>query len=198
MSTARDTNLQVFIDHVSQAISAHAPAIAQRAASRVFERLGASAGTAAAITPNQLPVNRLIAAAWSEMEAGPSPLPEIASAFMAFEPHLNWQRRRSATPEDGAFGNNHANAMLIGPGGIEQREDVWVGVTLMAPESRYVDHDHPPEEVYMAFTDGEWWNAGMPWTRPGPGGFIYNPPGIRHAMRSGTGPMLSVWLLPID
>lgn len=197
MSTERDTNLQVFVGHVRHSIMAHAPEIAQRAASRVFERLDGRVGTQIAATPNRLPVNRHVEAAYSEMEAGPSPLPEIASAFMAFEPHLNWQRRRTARPEDGAFWDNHANAMLIGPGGIEQREDVWVGVTLMAPQSRYVDHDHPPEEVYMAFTDGEWWNAGMPWTRPGPGGFIYNPPGIRHAMRSGDTPMLAVWLLPI-
>jgi quercetin dioxygenase-like cupin family protein len=198
MTTARDTNLQVFIDHVRHTVMAHAPEAAQRAASRVFERLDADVGTAVALTPNRLPVNRHIEAAYSSMEAGPSPLPEIASALMALEPHLDWQRRRSARPEDGAFWDNHANAMLVGPGGVEQREDVWIGVTLMAPESRYVDHDHPPEEVYMAFTDGEWWNAAMPWTRPGPGGFIYNPPGIRHAMRSGATPMLSVWLLPVD
>jgi quercetin dioxygenase-like cupin family protein len=143
-------------------------------------------------------VNRHIEAVYAEMEAGPSPLPEIASAFMALEPHLDWQRRRTARPSDGDFWDNHGNAMLIGPGGIEQRDDVWVGVTLMSADARYADHSHPPEEVYMAFTDGEWWNAGMEWTRPGPGGFIYNPPGILHAMRSGPKPMFSVWLLPVD
>ncbi len=197
MSNQRDANLQLFLDHVRNAIAAGAPPIAQRAAGRVFERLDRETGREMAHAPNQLPVNRHIAAVYSGMKAGPAPLPEIASAFMKLEPHLDWQRRRSARPEDGEFWDNHANATLVGPGGVEPREDVWVGVTLMAPQSRYVDHDHPPEEVYMAFTDGEWWNADMPWTRPGPCGFIYNPPGIRHAMRSGETPMLSVWLLPI-
>jgi hypothetical protein len=59
-----------------------------------------------------------------------------------------------------------------------------------------VDHDHPPEEVYLSLAPGEWWNAGMDWTDPGARGVIYNPPGIRHAMRSGAGPFLALWLLP--
>lgn len=50
---------------------------------------------------------------------------------------------------------------ILGPGGIEERDDVWVGATLMAPLVTYVDHDHPPEEVYLALTPGEWWNAAM-------------------------------------
>jgi hypothetical protein len=38
----------------------------------------------------------------------------------------------------------------------------------------------------------------MDWTEPGPGGIIYNPPGILHAMRSHAQPMLALWFLPID
>lgn len=197
MNTSRDTNLQLFLDHVRHAIAAGASAEARRAANLVFERLDARTGAEVALTPNQLPVNRHLGAVYSGMEAGASPLPEIASAFMALEPHLDWQRRHSAKPTDADFWDHHANATLIGPAGIEQRDDVWVGVTLMAPNARYVDHDHPPEEVYMAFTDGEWWNADMSWMRPGPGGFVYNRPGVSHAMKAGPSPMLAVWLLPI-
>ena len=67
----------------------------------------------------------------------------------------------------------------------------------MAPGVRYVDHDHAPEEVYLALSPGEWWNAAMDWTDPGPAGCIYNPPGIFHAMRSGDGPLLALWYLPL-
>jgi hypothetical protein len=28
-------------------------------------------------------------------------------------------------------------------------------------------------------------------------GAVYNPPGIRHAMRSGKGPFLALWFLPV-
>ena len=96
------------------------------------------------------------------------------------------------------FVSGHANATLVGPGGIEQRDDVLVGVTVMAPGIVYPDHSHPPEEVYLALSPGEWWNAAMPWTEPGTGGVIYNPRGILHAMRSRERPLLALWFLPID
>ncbi len=87
--------------------------------------------------------------------------------------------------------------MILGPGGLEDRADLWVGATVMAPGLRYADHDHPPEEVYLALTPGQLWNAAMDWTDPGPRGAVYNPPGIAHAMRSGAGPLLALWYLPL-
>ena len=132
------------------------------------------------------------------MAAEASPLPELAAAFSALEGRLTWQRRKGADPADEAFFHGHANAMLIGPGGLEQRDDVWVGCTLMAPGVIYPGHSHPPEEVYLALTDGQWWNAEMDWTEPGPGGTIYNPPGILHAMRAGPSAFLALWFLPVD
>jgi hypothetical protein len=146
----------------------------------------------------RLPVCSHLEAIYSAMELDGAHLPATAGAFAAIEPHLLWTRRKGARPDGSNFYDGHANAMLVGPGGIEQRDDVWVGVTVMAPHVQYIDHSHPPEEIYLAFTPGEWWNAAMDWTEPGPGGLIYNPPGILHAMRSGGMPMLAMWLLPVD
>lgn len=113
------------------------------------------------------------------------------------EPWLVWTRRANADPDLQGFYDGHANAMIVGPGGLELRDDVWIGVTLMAPGVTYVEHEHPPEEVYLALTPGEWWNADMPWIEPGIGGIVYNPPGIRHTMRSNSEPLLAIWCLPI-
>ncbi len=107
---------------------------------------------------------------------------------------MRWAPRSAS---EGAFREGHANAVILGPGGLEVRDDLWVGATVMAPGLRYVDHDHAPEEVYLSLTPGEWWNTQMDWTDPGPSGFIYNPPGIAHAMRSGRGPFLALWYLPL-
>lgn len=195
----RDSNLQQLLD-ISQRIiagSGHAPAA--RAGARVFERLSARQGTRGPATAERLPVcNDAIAAALAGLALRGAPLAEIASAFGTLEGGLNWYRRKSATPADEPFYSSHANAMLIGPGGIEERDDVQVGVTVMAPGIVYPDHDHPPEEVYIALSPGAWWNADMAWTEPGPGGIIYNPPGILHAMRSGSDPFLALWFLPVD
>lgn len=194
---SRDGNLQVILDRADRAIRRHNNPAAQRASHLVFERLAREVGDTVSRTGERIPVCRYVEAACAGMAAADSPLPEIANAFTTLEPRLNWGRRKGASPQNQQFYDGHANAMLIGPGGIEQREDVMVGVSLMAPNTLYPDHNHPPEEVYLAFTDGEWWNADMAWTRPGPGGIIYNPPGILHAMRSGDRPFLALWLLPL-
>ena len=141
--------------------------------------------------PQALPVCDWIAPALS-LNATP-----LARAFGSLVPDLHWQRRQSARPEDAAFWNGHANAMILGPGGLESRSDLWIGATVMAPGVVYDIHTHPPAEIYLPLSPGEWWNADMPWTDPGVDGFIFNPPGIQHAMRAGTTPFLALWFLPI-
>ena len=120
----------------------------------------------------------------------------LGAAFLRLAPRLRWRRRANATP-DQAYYPAHANAMVLGPGGLEAREDLWLGATVMAPGTLYPNHNHPPAEVYLPLTAGEWWNEGMDWTDPGLDGFIYNPPGITHAMRAGESAFLALWFLPL-
>jgi mannose-6-phosphate isomerase-like protein (cupin superfamily) len=80
---------------------------------------------------------------------------------------------------------------------LESREDVWVGVSLMAPNTSYPVHHHPPEEVYLVLSEGEWWNDADGWFKPGFGRTVYHRPDQRHAMRSGGEPLLALWALPI-
>ena len=89
----------------------------------------------------------------------------------------------------------HANAIVICRGGLEERNDVSVGISLIAPDIRYPEHHHPPEEVYLVLSQGHWQKSGGAWFEPGIGGLVHNPPGIRHAMRSGTTPLLATWCL---
>ena len=66
----------------------------------------------------------------------------------------------------------------------------------MAPGIRYPDHRHPPEEVYVVLSDGEWMQGEGNWFKPGIGGIVYNSPSILHAMRApASEPLLAVWLL---
>ncbi len=69
---------------------------------------------------------------------------------------------------------SHANTMLVGPGGLEPREDLWIGATLMAPNTDYPVHHHPPEEIYLVLSAGDWWRDGTGWFTPGVGGTLYN------------------------
>lgn len=197
--TLRDTNLQQVLDLSQDIILSGGNARAAAAARRVFDRLSGRVGATGAVAAGRLAAcQHTIEAALAGLSARPSPLPELASAFASVEARLRWERRRTAAPSDQPFYDGHANAMLVGPGGLEERSDVWVGATVMAPHVVYPDHSHPPEEVYIALSRGEWWNAGMDWTEPGPGGIVYNPPGILHAMRSHDAPFLALWFLPVD
>lgn len=195
----RDINLTELLDISERLIASSGQPRAMAAGQRVFERLRRQEGSLGAVPAGRLPAcEHNIEAALAGLAAGRSPLPQLASAFAAVEGRLQWYRRRTATAGEQPFYDSHANAMLIGPGGIEERSDVWVGATVMTPQLVYPDHDHPPEEVYIAMSPGEWWNAAMDWTEPGPGGIIYNPPGILHAMRSHAASFLALWFLPID
>lgn len=195
----RDSHLQKLFDFSQQIIAACGDPRAVRAGERVFGRLSAHEGARRAAGTERLPVVECaIATAIAGLAAARSPVPDLAGAFAALEPDLAWGRRRNAEAVGEPFLGGHANAMLAGPGGLEERADVMVGVSLMAPHIVYPDHDHPPEEVYIALSPGEWWNAAMDWTEPGPGGIIYNPPGILHAMRSQGQPFLALWFLPLD
>jgi quercetin dioxygenase-like cupin family protein len=197
--TLRDSNLQQVIDLSQRIIAASTDPRAVAAGRRVFDRLEAAEGALGAVAAERLPAcHHNVEAALAGLAAQASPLPELGSAFAAVEGGLEWVRRKTAEAVGEPFFSGHANALLVGPGGLEQRDDVWIGVTVMAPQIVYPDHDHPPEEVYIALTPGEWWNAEMDWTAPGPGGVIYNPRGIRHAMRSHASPFLALWFLPID
>lgn len=146
----------------------------------------------------RLPVCRRYLEEAFAVETGRTALDVFIERFKALEPSLEWKWR--PTYDDTASENflmSHANTMIIGPGGFEDRRDVWFGASLMAPNVRYPDHDHAPEETYLVLSDGEFLHGDSGWFSPGIGGSFYNPPGIRHAMRSGDKPLFAFWpLLP--
>lgn len=123
-------------------------------------------------------------------------LREVVQAFRALEPHLTWYKRTGDAPNaNAAYADGHANAMIIGPGGLVPHDSVWLGASLLAPGVRYPDHTHPPEETYLMLSEGEFYQEGRGWFAPGVGGTFYNRPGILHAMRSGDAPLFAIWAL---
>jgi quercetin dioxygenase-like cupin family protein len=143
----------------------------------------------------RLPVCHYLAPALQHAQRQPGPVGDLADAFAAIEPRLAWQVRAGAEAYGERFLAGHANATIAGPDGIEIRGDVRIGVSLMAPHTRYPDHRHPPEEIYVVLSEGQWRQANDPWHEPGMGGLVYNPPNIVHAMRSAARPLLALWFL---
>lgn len=195
----RPQSLVRFLDAARDAVSARArdrtpPAAA---ASRVFEALAGSVGAIAPGTLPPPPACNHLPRALERARSAPD-LSLLVDAFEALEPELRWRRRAGSESHGAAFHDGHANADIIGPTGLERRSDVWFGATLIAPRVRYIDHRHPPEEVYIALSDGEWFREGRGWHTPGVGGVVHNPPNVVHAMRAGPQALLALWLLPSD
>jgi hypothetical protein len=196
MHSLRSPDLEFFLTSAEAAIrnGSGADARVQAAADRIFTALQ-TPHTQVKPPKARLPVCRYLPTALEHAGSQPDPVGALVKAFADVEPRLIWKARAGADPTDEQFLNGHANAIIVGPEGLEIRPDVRIGVSVMAPHTRYPDHHHPPEEIYVVLSEGEWRQASNPWHAPGIGGLVYNPPDIMHAMRSAGAPLLALWFL---
>ncbi len=194
----RSADLQVVVDRLEAAFAeADLTVEARVALDRVFARLQRPA-SAGQNTGEALEVVALMRLALGDLAGKGAALAGLAEALSDLAPRLAWTTRKRIGPTASeGFATAHANAMLIGPGGLEEREDVWLGLSLMAPNTRYPDHDHAPEEVYLALSEGAFQHGEADWLPRTAGQSFHNTPGIRHAMRSGGTPFLALWCLPV-
>lgn len=194
---ARSDALQAFLEGIREAAAVGIPpaSLVSRAANQIFGALQARTGAENFSTPARLPVCDYLGEALARARSGPHPVGQIVDAFEQIEHLLTWRRRAGSDATNSKFHEGHANAVIVGPTGIEKREDARIGISLMAPAVRYPDHQHPPEEVYIVLSAGEWLQEDGTWVEPGIGGIIYNPPGAVHAMSASTTPLLAVWCL---
>ena len=197
MMQERSVLIQDFITALREAIRrATGPAHPAEAASdRIFTALAIPAQSNSLSTPAWPKVCDFLDEAFANAADHAPQLQPVISALQALSPALHWAPRKGAQAAGAAFAEGHANAILIGPGGLELRDDVQIGVSLMAPNVTYPDHTHPPEEVYLVLSPGFWRQDKAPWVEPGFGGIVLNPPNIIHAMRSGDQPLLAIWCL---
>lgn len=177
-----------FLDLAGARVAAAATGAAQPAAQRIPALLAQPAEPSDRLPPRRLDVCRHLDAAY------PLVAPDLAAAFRALEPELAWRRRELPNAGPG-FAEGHASARVLGPDGLERRGGLVAGFSLVAPGVTYPEHNHPPEEIYLVLSGGEWWQAGGAWHAPGPGGIVHNPPGIGHAMRGTAVPLLAIWFL---
>ena len=192
----RPKPLEHFLASIRSKLSEVQPGTAAgRCLERVFDALS-DPRPVLATAPARLPACAYLDKALDNTRQSSASLARIADAFAALEPNLTWTRRASSDHTASTnFVDGHANAMIVGPRGYELREDVWVGVSLLAPNVRYPDHHHAPEEVYLVLSQGKFRQGEAEWFEPGIGGSFYNTPNIKHAMASGATPLFAVWCL---
>lgn len=194
----RSDALQYFVDTAFVAFDQFAHDLrSRRSIIQLFAQSEAS-GLERTTAGSRLPVCSYLGSALAE-EFIPPALRNLIERFKAIEPLVEWRPKSNPDPSASSnFRDGHANAMILGPGGLEDRNDLWLGVTLMAPHVRYPDHEHTPEETYLVLSPGEFKQADQDWFSPGIGGSFYNPPSIKHAMRSLDRPLFAFWALLVE
>ncbi|MFY0611279.1 MAG: transcriptional regulator [Hyphomicrobiaceae bacterium] len=197
LDAMRDPDIQRLIDATAAAFASRMTPGSPIAAlhQNIFGALADDVGTPRADGPETQPVCRYLAPALVTAATGSTETAAVADAVSHLGPRLQWRPRAPTANAQEGFVENHANTLFVGSGGLEDRDDVRIGASLVAPNTRYPDHDHPPEEMYLILSPGAWRNADTDWTEPGIGGLFHNTPGIEHAMRAGDAPLLAIWCL---
>jgi hypothetical protein len=194
---ARSAPLKRYINALHAAFDqSDSPAEVKEVVRKVFQTLQKDEGLPRTTRPTRLPVCSFLAEAEEFAHKASPALSELVSAFNDVEPEINWVVRAADGPNaSDNWPANHANGMIFGPGGVEERSDVMIGASLLAPHVRYPDHDHPPEEIYLVLTPGRFQHGTSNWFTPGVGGTLHNVPSIKHAMASEDTPFLAMWCL---
>jgi len=78
---------------------------------------------------------------------------------------------------------------------LETRNDVRIGVSLVAPGISYPRHRHPPEELYVVLSPGKWMQNDNPLALKRSGDLVHNPPNVWHSMQAVNVPLLAIWCL---
>ena len=193
----RPAQLTTFIEATRQAAWADIDpnTEAGAGAERIFHALETPGNIAEIEASQSLDAYRHLSGALDQAAAGSTDLSNLSDALRGLAPLLRWERRENAETQGERFYAGHANTTIVGPQGLEQRSDVIVGVSLVAPDVWYPEHNHPPEELYIVMSEGDWYREDKGWYTPGKGTVIYHRPWVTHAMRSAEQPLLAVWCL---
>lgn len=118
---------------------------------------------------------------------------EIAQCVWRLAESLVWIRGRSGPFASLNFEKAHAHSVIVGPGGLEDRTDIRVGLTYMEPYSRFPDHIQRFSRAFLLLSPCELSIAGENWFSTGIGGVFAAEAGQSFAMRCTTTPLLAVW-----
>jgi hypothetical protein len=194
---SRPTHLQEFIDVAQRLFDSESlPLPVRELSARVFARADIEIDDGKR-SPIRYPACDYLDLALTPLISTDTLLGAAARSIKTLEPFIGWQRRTSGINGSDQYIRDHVNGMIVGPAGMESRYDIQLGFSLLAPDTRYPDHQHMPEEAYVLLTPGEFKQADGGWFDPGIGSGLYNVSNILHAMRSDDRPLLAIWCLYI-
>jgi Dimethlysulfonioproprionate lyase len=136
--SSRDLLLQDFLTSLADAFRAQAIGAETSATiDRIYGALQTSYPAGAGV-PQRRPVCSHLTEALDTARSGSAPVARVADAFAALEPSLVWIPRHAGGPfASDNWPDGHANTTIVGPRGLEDRNDLSIGASLLAPHVRY-------------------------------------------------------------
>ena len=109
-------------------------------------------------------------------------------------PYLPWTRTEGDSSASSHLTQRAANANIIGPGALFPREDIFLGLTLIAPNTLCPSHHHPDAELCHPLMGGATWIIGGVARKLAPRDVIVSPPQAVHAIHTDHQPVLALFV----
>ncbi|MBB3561256.1 hypothetical protein FHX06_002583 [Rhizobium sp. BK512] len=189
----RPVELENFLNLLARAmLHPSASTMASFVAGKVFQKLERT-GTLRDKRPPDTGIPSGLEAALQNAIAARDIYAEVAQSVWRLAEALVWIRGRSGPFASLNFERAHAHSVIVGPGGLEDRADIRVGLTYMEPYSRFPDHVQRFSRAFLLLSPCELSIAGESWFSTGIGGVFAAEAGQSFAMRCTTTPLLAVW-----
>ena len=145
---------------------------------------------------SSLPVLRYL----PKLRAGAPPFSAaLVDALTATAASLAWRRSYSSPSVSEQFLENYAWTEFVGLTGPLAGKQLACGVLLLGPGTTYPAHHHEAEEIYVPLSgNAAWKQGGGDWREQSPGAVIHHAPQESHAMRTGSAPLLALYLWHSD
>src|SRR5262245_44631037 len=192
----RDHRLQAFLTSLADAL---AIAVLSEEAEAVVGKIYVALGTphpAGQRPGRQMPVCEYLSEALVTARSHSEPIARLANSFSELRPLLFWAPRGASGPfASDNWLEGHANATIVGPHGLETRNDLQIGWSLPAPQVPYLHHTLATQDVYIVVSPANFQHGSSTCFEPGIGDTLYNQPHLKHAMAPGDTPLLAIWCL---
>lgn len=120
---------------------------------------------------------------------------EAVKTLKACAECLHWGQTYTAEDFGTTFLKKYGWTELIGLRGPIASKDIACGFLLLGPNIEYPKHSHEAEEVYVPLNSQTLWMQGKgDWTSRQSGVPIYHRPRLAHGMRTGSTPLLALYL----
>jgi hypothetical protein len=121
--------------------------------------------------------------------------PDLVAAVCRTAPSLAWRQTYTARDLDAAFLDHYAWSEILGGSGPLASEHIACGFLILGPATLYPRHRHEAEEIYLPLSGTAAWQQGdAVWREHAPGTLIHHAGNEPHSMRTGTGPLLALYL----